>query len=60
VSIGERDQIAAVRADAFASLARELAEPVDARVCDLAGVPDALEAIRMLNGLEPIMLADAA
>lgn len=50
-------RLAAERRDAFATLARDLAVPVDPRVARVSGVPAAGDAVRMLEGLEPMMLA---
>jgi hypothetical protein len=53
----QRARLAAERRDAFATLARDLAVPVDPRVARVSGVPAAGDAVRMLAGLEPMMLA---
>jgi hypothetical protein len=53
----QRAQLAGERRDAFATLARDLAMPVDPRVAEVSGVPAASDALRMLEGLEPMMLA---
>ena len=53
----QRARLAAERRDAFATLARDLAVPVDPRVARISGVPAARDAVRMLEGLEPMMLA---
>jgi hypothetical protein len=55
----ERARLADERRDAFTTLARELAAPVDARVAHASGIPCSREAVRMLEGLEPMMLAAA-
>jgi hypothetical protein len=55
----ERGLLAEERRDAFTTLARELAQPVDVRVARVSGVPDATSAVRMLEGLEPMMLRAA-
>jgi hypothetical protein len=57
LSDDERARLAAERHDAFTTLARELAVPVDARVARVSGVPDASDAVRMLHGLAPMLLA---
>jgi hypothetical protein len=53
----ERTALANERRAAFATLARELAEPVDACVARASGIPEAPDAVRMLEGLGPMMLA---
>lgn len=53
----QRARLAEERRDAFATLARDLAAPVDPRVAHVSGVPVAGDAVRMLEGLEPMMLA---
>jgi hypothetical protein len=53
----QRAHLAAERRDAFATLARDLAAPVDPRVARVSGVPVAADALRMLEGLEPMLLA---
>lgn len=53
----ERARLASERQDAFATLARELAVPVDADVARASGIPSAADALRMLDGLAPMMLA---
>ena len=57
LDVEQRARLAAERRDAFATLARDLAVPVDPRVARVSGVPAAAEAVRMLEGLEPMMLA---
>ena len=57
LSDDERTQLAAERRDAFAMLARDLATSIDPQVQQVSGVPAACEALRMLDGLAPIMLA---
>ena len=54
---GERLELAAERRAAFATLARDLAAPVDARVRHASGVPAAADALALLEGLAPLMLA---
>jgi hypothetical protein len=53
----QRAQLAGERRDAFATLARDLAMPVDPRVAHVSGVPAARDAVQMLEGLAPMMLA---
>jgi hypothetical protein len=53
----QRDHLADERRDAFTTLARDLAVPVDPRVARVSGVPVAADAVRMLEGLAPMMLA---
>jgi hypothetical protein len=53
----DRATLASERRDAFATLARELALPVDAHVAHVSGIPSAADALRMLDGLAPMMLA---
>lgn len=57
--LGEEDRARLLeeRRDAFATLARELAAPVDAGVQEVSGVPCSTEALRMLESLEPTLLA---
>lgn len=55
----ERAVLAKERRDAFVTLASELAAPVDPRVVLASGVPGGREAVRMLEALEPLMLAAA-
>ncbi|HSO41203.1 MAG TPA: ferritin-like domain-containing protein, partial [Labilithrix sp.] len=53
----ERAELATERRMAFASLAGELTSAVDPQIQRVSGVPDAREALRMLEGLGPMMLA---
>ncbi|MEA2753602.1 MAG: hypothetical protein QOI41_7745 [Myxococcales bacterium] len=53
----QRAHLAAERRDAFATLARDVAVPVNAQVARISGIPSACDALRMLEGLEPMMLA---
>lgn len=53
----ERTQLADERRDAFTTLANDLAAAVDLRVAHVSGVPGPREALRMLEGLAPMMLA---
>ena len=53
----QRAELADERRDAFATLAHDLSAPVDPRVAQVSGVPMAADALRMLEGLEPMMLA---
>jgi hypothetical protein len=53
----ERAQLAAERRAAFRTLARELATAVDPRVREASGVPAVGDALRLLDGLAPMMLA---
>lgn len=52
-----RALLASERRDAVATLARELAAPVDARLQQASGIPDADEALRMLEELDSLLLA---
>jgi hypothetical protein len=52
----QRARLAGERRDAFTTLARDLAVPVDPRVARVSGVPAAADAVRMLEGLVPMML----
>lgn len=54
-----RERLANERRAAMAALAVELSAPVDARVRSVSGVPDVTDALRMLEGLEPIVFAAA-
>jgi hypothetical protein len=53
----DRARLASERRDAFTTLAQELALPVDPRVAHASGIPSAPDAMRMLEGLAPMMLA---
>lgn len=57
--LGEADRAAVVqeRANAFAALAAELDGRVDPLVARVAGIPSSTDALRMLDGLRPMMLA---
>lgn len=52
----ERALLATERSLAFATLARDLSSPVDARVQRLSGVPRQEDALAMLAGLGPVLL----
>lgn len=57
LSTEDRARLAAERRDAFATLARELAVPVDARLAHTSGIPTAPEATHLLTALEPLLAA---
>ena len=52
-------QLAAERRAAFATLARELAAPVDPELRAISGMPGPEAAVALLEGLAPVMLAAA-
>jgi hypothetical protein len=53
----DRAKLLEERRDAFATLARDIVAPVDAGVLHASGIPCATEALRMLESLEPVLLA---
>ena len=53
----DRARLVAERREAFTMLAIELTSGVDADVQKVSGVPNSREALRMLEGLGPMMLA---
>ena len=57
LSDAERTQLAAERRDAFDTLAKDLAAHVDPRVAHASGIPSASDALRLLEALEPTLLA---